>query len=98
MTMTTTAVVAPPTDPGHPACAITTVLTARVTEVQGLLARVAALLNPYDVRELHVDLDRGTLRVVVEGDGFHANRVSARLAKIIGIHELTRTIHEVTRT
>ncbi|HYU87026.1 MAG TPA: hypothetical protein VEK80_19630 [Kribbellaceae bacterium] len=71
--------------------AITTVYTARVTEVDGLLARVAVLLNPYDVRELHLDLDRRTLRVVVEGNGFHADRVSARLAKIIGIHEVTTT-------
>ncbi|HEY3003366.1 MAG TPA: hypothetical protein VGJ44_13540 [Kribbellaceae bacterium] len=75
----------------HSSRAITTVYTARVTEVDGLLARVAVLLNPFDVRELHLDLDRRTLRVVVEGNGFHADRVGARLAKIIGIHEVTTT-------
>ena len=64
---------------------VLTEVTARVTEVEGLLARVAVLLNPYDVRALDLDLDRGTLRVVVEGDGFDAGRVRARLAKVIGV-------------
>ncbi|HET6988306.1 MAG TPA: hypothetical protein VFI00_16905 [Kribbella sp.] len=62
-----------------------TVFTAQVVETDGLLARVAVLLNPYDVRELAVSLDEGELRVVVEGDGFDAGRVAARLAKIIGV-------------
>lgn len=64
---------------------VVTEVTARVTEVEGLLARMAVLLNPYDVRALDLDLDRGTVRVVVEGDGFDAGRVRARLAKIIGV-------------
>jgi hypothetical protein len=63
----------------------TTVLEARVVPVKGLLARIAVQLNPYDVRELQLCLDQGTLRVVVGGDGFDADRVAARLDKIIGV-------------
>ena len=70
---------------------VVTELTALVTEVDGLLARVAVLLNPYDVRELSLSLDKGTLRVLIEGDGFDADRVAARLAKIIGVHAVTRS-------
>lgn len=62
-----------------------TVFTASVVEVEGLLARVAVLLNPYDVRELALSLDRGELRIVVEGNGFDADRVAARLDKVIGV-------------
>ena len=65
-----------------------TVFTARVVEVDGLLARVAVLLNPYDVRELALSLDRGELRIVVEGNGFDAGRVAARLDKVIGVLEV----------
>ncbi|MEU4608747.1 hypothetical protein AB0F43_37660 [Kribbella sp. NPDC023972] len=61
-----------------------TVLTARVVETDGLLARIAVLLNPYDVRELSLSLDDCTLQVTVEGDGFDAGRVAARLDKVIG--------------
>jgi hypothetical protein len=43
------------------------------------------------VRELSLSLDKGTLRVLVEGDGFDADRVAARLAKIIGIQAVTRS-------
>jgi hypothetical protein len=67
---------------------VLTVLTARVVEVEGLLARVAVLLNPYDVRELGLSLDDGTLRVVVEGNGFDAGRAAARLDKVIGVLEV----------
>jgi hypothetical protein len=67
---------------------VVTTLTAVVAEVPGLLARVAVLLNPYDVRELSLSLDDRTLRIVVEGDGFDAGRVEARLAKIIGVEEI----------
>lgn len=66
-----------------------TVYTARVVEVDGLLARVAVLLNPYDVRELTLSLDAGELRVVVEGNGFDADRVAARLDKVIGVLDVT---------
>ncbi|HZX08157.1 hypothetical protein [Kribbella sp.] len=66
-----------------------TVYTARVVEVEGLLARVAVLLNPYDVRELTLSLDAGELRVVVEGNGFDADRVAARLDKVIGVLDVT---------
>jgi len=76
-------------EPHAPVERVVTVLTARVVEVEGLLARVAAQLNPYDVRELALCLDTGTLRVVVAGNGFHAERVAARLAKIIGILDIT---------
>ena len=62
-----------------------TVFSASVVEVGGLLARVAVLLNPYDVRELALSLDRGELRIVVEGNGFDADRVAARLNKVIGV-------------
>jgi hypothetical protein len=62
-----------------------TVLTAQVVETRGLLARIAVLLNPYDVRELELSLDDGVLRVVVEGNGFDAGRVAARLEKIVGV-------------
>jgi hypothetical protein len=65
-----------------------TVFTARVVEVDGLLARVAVLLNPYDVRELALSLDQGELRIVVEGNGFDAGRVAARLDKVIGVLEV----------
>ena len=66
-----------------------TVFTARVVETEGLFARVAVQLNPYDVRELRLCFETGTLRAVVEGDGFHAERVAARLAKIIGVLDIT---------
>jgi hypothetical protein len=69
----------------------TTVFTARVVEVEGMLARIAVLLNPYDVRELALSLDQGELRVVVEGDGFDAGRVAARLAKVIGVLDVTHS-------
>lgn len=65
-----------------------TVFTATVVETGGLLARIAVLLNPYDVRELSLSLDDGLLRVVVEGNGFDAGRVAARLEKIIGVLEV----------
>jgi hypothetical protein len=73
-----------------PASATVTVLAARVSPVRGLLARVAVLLNPYDVRELSLSLDEGWLEVVVAGTGFDADRVAARLEKIVGILEVTR--------
>ncbi|TDO54192.1 hypothetical protein EV651_116198 [Kribbella sp. VKM Ac-2571] len=66
-----------------------TVFTAEVVETTGLLARIAVLLNPYDVRELALSLDRGELRVVVEGNGFDAGRVAARLNKVIGVLDVT---------
>lgn len=62
-----------------------TVFTAQVVETEGLLARIAVQLNPYDVRELSLSLDDRTLSVTVEGDGFDAGRVAARLEKIIGV-------------
>jgi ABC-type uncharacterized transport system ATPase subunit len=65
-----------------------TVFTAEVVETVGLLARIAVLLNPYDVRELALSLDRGELRIVVEGNGFDAGRVAARLEKVIGVLEV----------
>ncbi|MFD7157506.1 hypothetical protein ACFV9C_23105 [Kribbella sp. NPDC059898] len=68
---------------------VLTVFTAQVAEVEGLLARVAVLLNPYDVRELTLSLDRGELRVVVEGNGFDAGRVAARLDRVIGVLDVT---------
>jgi hypothetical protein len=68
-----------------------TVFSAQLVETEGMLARIAVLLNPYDVRELSLSLDDGTLRVVVEGTGFDANRVAARLQKVIGILDVTIT-------
>ena len=65
-----------------------TVFTAEVVETEGMLARIAVQLNPYDVRELSLSLDKGELRVVVEGEGFDAGRVAARLAKVIGVLEV----------
>lgn len=62
-----------------------TVFTAQVVETEGMLARIAVQLNPYDVRELSLSLDQGELRVVVEGEGFDAGRVAARLEKVIGV-------------
>ena len=67
----------------------TTVLTAEVVETDGLLARIAVLLNPYDVRELALSLEDCTLRVTVEGAGFDADRVAARLNKVIGVLDVT---------
>jgi hypothetical protein len=67
----------------------TTVFTAEVVETDGLLARIAVLLNPYDVRVLALSLDDCTLRVIVEGNGFDADRVAARLNKVIGVLEVT---------
>jgi hypothetical protein len=66
-----------------------TVFTAKVVETRGMLARIASLLNPYDVRELRLCLEECTLRVVVEGDGFDAGRVAARLDKVIGVLDVT---------
>ncbi|WP_432939004.1 hypothetical protein ACQPXM_28510 [Kribbella sp. CA-253562] len=68
---------------------VQTVFTAEVVETRGLLARIAVLLNPYDVRELSLCLDRGELRIVVEGNGFDAGRVAARLDKIVGVLDVT---------
>ena len=62
-----------------------TVFTAQVVETEGMLARIAVQLNPYDVRELSLSLDQGELRVVVEGESFDAGRVAARLEKVIGV-------------
>lgn len=67
------------------------VFTARVVETRGLLARIAVQLNPYDVRELHLCLEDCTLRIVVEGEGFDAGRVAARLDKIIGVLDVTHS-------
>jgi hypothetical protein len=66
-----------------------TVFTAKVVETRGMLARIAVLLNPYDVRELRLCLEECTLRVVVEGEGFDAGRVAARLDKVIGVLGVT---------
>jgi hypothetical protein len=66
-----------------------TVFTAQVVETEGMLARIAVQLNPYDVRELSLSLDQGELRVVVEGDGFDAARVAARLDKVIGVLDVS---------
>ena len=66
-----------------------TVFTARVVETRGLLARIAVQLNPYDVRELTLSLEDNHLHVTVEGNGFDANRVAARLNKIIGVLDVS---------
>jgi hypothetical protein len=66
-----------------------TVFTAQVVETRGLLARIAVQLNPYDVRELSLSLDDNTLQVVVEGQGFDAGRVAARLDKIVGVLDVS---------
>ncbi|MEU4195849.1 hypothetical protein AB0E69_28370 [Kribbella sp. NPDC026611] len=66
-----------------------TVFEAQVVETCGMLARIAVLLNPYDVRELSLSLDEGLLRVVVEGNGFDSDRVAARLEKVIGVLEVS---------
>ena len=68
---------------------VVTTFTANVVETRGLLARIAVQLNPYDVRELKLCLETCTLRVVVEGEGFDAGRVAARLDKIIGVLEVS---------
>ncbi|TCC44601.1 hypothetical protein E0H75_34115 [Kribbella capetownensis] len=65
-----------------------TVFTARVVETEGMLARIAVMLNPYDVRELALSLDEGTLTITVEGNGFDAGRVAARLGKVIGVMDV----------
>jgi hypothetical protein len=69
-----------------------TVFTATVVETRGMLARIAVQLNPYDVRELSLSLDDGMLRIVVEGNGFDAGRVAARLEKIVGVLEVSAVI------
>jgi len=66
-----------------------TVFTARVVETRGLLARIAVQLNPYDVRELALSLEDNQLQVTVEGNGFDAGRVAARLDKIVGVLDIT---------
>ena len=68
---------------------VVTTFTAQVVETRGLLARIAVQLNPYDVRELKLCLESCTLRIVVEGAGFDADRVAARLDKIIGVLDVT---------
>jgi ABC-type uncharacterized transport system ATPase subunit len=86
--MTALATLAPRTTYAVPE-RILTVFTAQVVETRGLLARIAVQLNPYDVRELNLCLETGTLRIVVEGNGFDAGRVAARLDKIIGVLEVS---------
>ncbi|GAB3834906.1 hypothetical protein [Kribbella italica] len=66
-----------------------TVFTAQIVETRGLLARIAVLLNPYDVRTISLCLERCELRIVVEGNGFDAGRVAARLDKVIGVLDVT---------
>ena len=68
---------------------VVTTFTAQVVETRGLLARIAVQLNPYDVRELKLCLESCTLRIVVEGAGFDAGRVAARLDKIIGVLDVS---------
>ena len=68
---------------------VVTTFTANVVETRGLLARIAVQLNPYDVRELALCLETCTLKIVVEGKGFDAGRVAARLAKVIGVLDVT---------
>jgi hypothetical protein len=68
---------------------ILTTFTAQIVETRGLLARIAVQLNPYDVRELKLCLETCTLHIVVEGNGFDAGRVAARLDKIIGVLEVS---------
>jgi len=68
---------------------VATVFTADVVETRGMLARIAVLLNPYDVRELSLCLEKCTLRIVVAGNGFDAGRVAARLEKVIGVLDVT---------
>ncbi len=80
---------APDSDVPEEAERTVTVFTARVVETRGLLARIAVQLNPYDVRELALSLEDNQLQVAVEGDGFDANRVAARLNKIIGVLDVT---------
>ncbi len=66
-----------------------TVFTAQVVETRGLLARIAVLLNPYDVRTITLCLEKCELSIVVEGNGFDAGRVAARLDKVIGVLDVT---------
>ncbi|QNE17644.1 hypothetical protein F1D05_06685 [Kribbella qitaiheensis] len=68
---------------------VLTTFTADVVETRGLLARIAVQLNPYDVRELKLCLETCTLHIVVEGAGFDAGRVAARLDKVIGVLDVT---------
>ena len=93
--MTALATLAPRTAAAAPAYEvperILTVFTAQVVETRGLLARIAVQLNPYDVRELNLCLETGTLRIVVEGNGFDAGRVAARLDKIIGVLDVSHS-------
>jgi hypothetical protein len=76
-------------DAPAPVVATKTVFTADVVETCGMLARIAVMLNPYDVRELSLCLEKCTLRVVVAGAGFDAGRVAARLEKVIGVLDVT---------
>ncbi|MFI5733884.1 hypothetical protein ACIA49_27465 [Kribbella sp. NPDC051587] len=69
--------------------ATSTVFTAQIVETVGMFARIAVLLNPYDVRHLSLCLETNTLRVVVAGNGFDAGRVAARLEKVIGVLDVT---------
>ncbi|GAA1574424.1 hypothetical protein GCM10009789_29870 [Kribbella sancticallisti] len=86
-------IVATRTEDAEPAYAVPervlTTFTAEVVETRGLLARIAVQLNPYDVRELALCLETCTLRVVVEGAGFDAGRVAARLDKIVGVLDVS---------
>ncbi|MEV6287640.1 hypothetical protein [Kribbella sp. NPDC051770] len=66
-----------------------TVFTAQIVETTGLLARIAVLLNPYDVRTISLCLERCELRIVVEGNGFDAGRVAARLDKVVGVLDVS---------
>ncbi len=87
--MTALATLAPRTTYAAVPERILTTFTAQVVETRGLLARIAVQLNPYDVRELTLCLETCTLRIVVEGKGFDAGRVAARLDKIIGVLEVS---------
>ncbi|WP_405060592.1 hypothetical protein OG474_02870 [Kribbella sp. NBC_01505] len=69
--------------------ATSTVFTASIVETEGMFARIAVMLNPYDVRHLSLCLEANTLRIVVAGAGFDAGRVAARLEKVIGVLEVT---------
>jgi hypothetical protein len=75
--------------PAVAATPVVTVFSAEVVETCGMLARIAVLLNPYDVRELALSLETRELRIVVAGNGFDAGRVAARLEKVIGVLDVT---------
>ncbi|MGH3356406.1 MAG: hypothetical protein ACRDOJ_10960 [Nocardioidaceae bacterium] len=66
-------------------------LEASVRHADGMLGRLAAVLitHPVSRFDYRVQGPTATLTVVVEDTGWHAQRVAARLRRVVGVLDVT---------